>query len=318
MDKKEYTCREAKESDLAGIAELFRRHNLAANRVDMLIWKYFKNPDGPAKIYIGEDSKGAIVATRIYLPRMFTSLNTGDFLVRQSVDLLVAEEHRGTGVYSEVRQFQRDRRDYPAIGLPNELAKRITRTYPGDKRVYYPLDEWRYPVKPGQLFQKKPYRPLAPLANVLSRFYTFLWFGKHPKSIQMRPITRFERDYSLDPHFIHGIRSAEYLNWRFIDNPLKSFLCHEFMEDGRSLGYCVHEIRDSIAVILDLVLTHRHRGCLRVLVDHCRSKGISQLAFTSVGFRMRKFGFMRRGSAGDLDTVDTPPGEWLVTLADKD
>jgi hypothetical protein len=159
---------------------------------------------------------------------------------------------------------------------------------------------------------------LAPLADVLSRLYTFLWLGKHPKNIQMRPITRFERDHELDPHFIHGVRSAEYLNWRFIDNPLKSFLCHEFVENGLSLGYCVHEVCDSIAVILDLALTRRSRSCLRVLIDHCRHKGIHQVAFTSVGFRMRKYGFMKRGSASIFDTIDTPQGDWLITQADKD
>ena len=318
MRENEYTCREGDKSDLPELAELFRRHNFAANRADILDWKYFKNPDGPAKMYLGIDSKGAIVATRIYLPRIFTSLKTGDFLVRQSVDLLVAKEHRGSGVYSKVRELQTEKRDYPAIGLPNERAKLITRTFPGTKRVYYPLIEWRYPIAPGNVFQSRPYAMPAPLAKGLSRLYTFLWLGKHQKNIQLIPITRFERDYSLDPHYIHGVRSAEYLNWRFIDNPLQSYFCHEFVENGRSLGYCVHQVCDSIAVIFDLVLTDRKRGCLRALVDQCRSQGITQLAFTCVGFRMRKLGFLKSGKVGDLDTADTPPGDWLITLADKD
>ncbi len=312
-EKAQYLCREADESDLEGIAELFRSHDYGIKDPEWLRWKYFQNPAGRARVLVGEDSNGAIVALRAYMPRLFTSEKTGPFSVRQAVDWFVAKAHRGSGVYSQLREFAVARRDFPSIGFPNEISRRITKTYPGDVRVYHPVDEWWYPIRLGN-----PNQAPDSLAAMVSRAYAFFWLGKRSRHARMAPLERFTKDYALDPAFIHGVRTAEFLNWRFIDNPTRRFRAYEFLDGDESAGYCVYDIDRSLAKIYDLVVPRRARRCLRLLVDHLRDRGISHIIFKSVGFRMRKYGFVRIGSPGDLDTLDTPQGKWLITLADKD
>ena len=99
---------------------------------------------------------------------------------------------------------------------------------------------------------------------------------------------------------------------------MRSFFSYEFLSEERSIGYCVYDTDNSFAKIYDLVLTYRARGCLRLLVDHFREHGLSHIIFKSVGFPMRRYGFIRIGSPGDFDTLNTPQGKWLVTFADKD
>ncbi|RJP17281.1 MAG: hypothetical protein C4520_16980 [Candidatus Abyssobacteria bacterium SURF_5] len=317
-EKQHYVCREACEDDLQAIALLFRRHNYGLQSAELLRWKYFGNPAGRAKIFVAENTAGEIVALRVHMPRLFTSRETGVFMVRQAVDWFVAEADRGTGVYSQLREFSRARRDYPTIGFPNEISRRITKTYPGDTRTYFPIEEWWFPVRLDQLFLTNRKTAIAPAAGILSKLYTFIWLGRRAKELRMNPIHRFERDFGLNPSFIHGVRSAEFLNWRFIDNPVRRYSAYGFFRGNENTGYCVYDIDESLAKIYDMVLTYRPRACLRLLIDHLRGKGISEVVFKSVGFRMRRYGFIRIGSPGDFDTLNTPQGDWLVSFADKD
>jgi hypothetical protein len=100
---------------------------------------------------------------------------------------------------------------------------------------------------------------------------------------------------------------------------MRSFRVHEFLDnDNQSCGYCVYGIGDSAASIYDLVLNRRARKCLRLLVNHLREQRLSHFTFKSIGFRMRKYGFIRLGSPGEMDALNTPSGKWRITLADKD
>lgn len=315
---KKYLCREGHEADLEEIAELFRSHKYGPQEANWLHWKYFANPEGRAKIFLGVELNGAIVALRAHTPRFFSSYRTGTFQVMQSVDWFVAKANRGTGVYSQLREFSRLRRELPVIGFPNETSRRITKTFPGDTRVYFPIDEWWYPITLSEGLSVGFKKVIGTTSEDLSRLYTLCWLGKHPKHLRMEPLERFSRDYSLNLDFIHGVRSADYLNWRFVDNPMRRFSIYELLKEDRSIGYCVYDTAASFAKIYDLVLTHHPRGCLRLLVDHFRDRGMSHIIFKSVGFSMRRYGFIKIGSPGDFDTLNTPQGKWLVTFADKD
>jgi hypothetical protein len=313
-----HVCRLGGESDVEGMVELFRSHNYGLQKVEWLRWKYFDNPDGHARIFLCEDADRKIIGLRAHMPRYFTSAKTGTFFARHSVDMFVAKAQRRAGVDAAIWKFCRSNGDYPIIGFPNKLSKRLTKNMPGDVRIYHPMDEWWYPLAVGRLIHLK-WQSIGALADALSRLYALLWLGRSPKAIRMTPLERFRRDYCHDLEYIQGLRSARFLNWRFIDNPMRSFCVYEFLDSNhQSGGYCVYAIDDSAASIYDLVLNRRARKCLKLLVDHLREQQLSHVTFKSIGFRMRKYGFIRLGSPGDMDALNTPSGKWRITLADKD
>lgn len=312
--KAHYICHYGTENDVEAIVSLFRSQNYGLTESEWVYWKYFDNPDGRAKIFLGLDETGVVVAIRANMPRLLTSRKHGTFLVQQSVDLFVAKANRGTGIYSQLRDFSRLGLVHPTIGFPNERSRLITKTYPGDVRIYYPIDEWLFPIAAGII----EFSFAQSLTNGFLQSYAAAWLGRLPNGVRMEPLKRFQKDYALNTDAICGVRSADYLNWRFIDNPIRSFVASEFFEGNRSLGYCVYIFEDHFVKIYDLVLTSRARACLRVLVEHLRQNLVSHIVFKSVGFNMRKYGFIRIGTPGDLDTLNTPEGKWMITLADKD
>lgn len=317
-DEKKFTTRFAGRDDLEAMAELFSSHNYGPQKVEWLRWKYFDNPDGPAKIFIGEDPEEKIIALRAHMPRYFTSAKTGKFFACNSVDMFVAESCRGTGVYTSVWRLCRSG-NYPIIGFPNRRAKQLIANLPGDARIDYPVDEWWYPVVLGRTIRRNLFQFLVPLVNAVSRFYSFLWLGRNTKGLYMRPIERFVQDYSFEPQFIQGIRTADFLNWRFIDNPMQKFSAYGFFDkDGVNIGYCVLKFCKSTGIIYDLVLTRHNRTCLNLLIKHVRQKRVTHIIFKCIGFKMWKYGFIRIGSPGFFDVLNTPQGKWKITMADKD
>lgn len=194
----------------------------------------------------------------------------------------------------------------------NELSKAI------------PMEAWWFPLKAGKLIADKPYGFIAPLINILSPLYAAIYLRGSRKGLEMKKVERFERDFEIDPNLIHASRSADYLNWRFIDNPMRDFFCFEFFDGADSVGYCVFAIENSVAEIFDLITSCREKECLRLLVAHCRSQGFSHLSFRMTGLDLKHHGFIMRESPGDFvvsgkkDRIDLPEGAWFVTLVDSD
>ncbi len=317
----DFTFRVAEESDFPGIVELFQRNAFGPQQLDWVKWKYLRNPDGPARLYLAISPDDKVVAINAHLPRRVTSAQTGPFLIFQDIDMLVDEKLRGKGVYSRLSKFVRPRRDYLMFGFPNEFSER---TIKKQTDTILTVEAWQFPASVGRVIEGKPYGFLGPLADAFSRLYALLWLGRRPKSLHMKPIKRFERDYELDSQLLHGVRSADYLNWRFIDNPMSKWSAFEFLDGEESIGYCVYTEAGGVAMIFDFVVTRNHRECLRLFVEHCFDLGITRLDFKGVGLDLGRFGFLCRRSRRKLVLTDTwgdlkvPRGHWVITLADKD
>ena len=148
----DYIFRLAQETDFPGIVQFFKRHNFGPTDLECLRWKYLKNPDGQALIYVAEDSGGAIVCTIVHLPRLFASAKTGTFLMWENIDMLVDAKLRGQRIYSRLGNLVRSRRDYMMMGFPNEFS---ARTIKKKTDTVIPLEEWRFPVSMGKSIAKK-------------------------------------------------------------------------------------------------------------------------------------------------------------------
>lgn len=321
-EKAEYTARDATEADLPAIEAFFKAHDYGPQKLEWLKWKLMDNPDGPAYMFVVENSKNEIVCYQARLPRRFRSEHTGTFVPRQEVDTLITPSERGKKHLRTLGNHAGPKRDYLGMGFPNQFYR--SKLTPGKGTGVVPMVNWLFPLTVGRLIEDKPYRFFGPLVNVFSNLYALCWLGTRPKNIEMRPVTRFERDYELDQAYIHGDRSADYLNWRFIDNPMRSYSAYEFFAGGENIGYCVYAEVESSVEIFDIVTDRRHTKCMRLLADHCREKGFPNMSFRCAGFDLKEFGFLRRGAPNDFMISDArngpfrPHGAWRLTLTDSD
>ena len=324
-EKDKFVCREAGENDFQGIADLLYRNNFAPEGLDWsqreyiewLKWKYRANPDGPARIFIVVDPEETIVGLRVNLPRLLTSPATGEFIAYHGLDDLIDEKFHRRGLYSKLRRFGHER--VPAtFGFASDVVIRVARRW--GSRPVGPAQRWWFPATLGEGVAGKPFGFIAPLVNTLSRFYAFLWLGTCPRTIRMERVIRFEKDFDIDTSLVHGVRSAAYLNWRFIDNPMYRYSAYEFLDGDKSIGYCVYAARGSKAEIYDFVADRYKRGCLRLFVEHCRGLGFNHLRFRGFALRLRKYGFIpRRDSHNNcIASSELPAGTWMLTLGDRD
>jgi GNAT superfamily N-acetyltransferase len=321
-EKDDFTCREANNHDLPLIAEFCRRHDFGPTTVEWLKWKYLDNPNGRALIYIVVDRNENIVGLQAFLPRWIKNRQSTPFLMFQPVDVFVSPEVRGKGVFSKLVEFCRTNIEQPRFSFPNEASLRIglKDVYGTGKRhaIVGKMDTWIFPIIGSKMISDKAPKFMFSFADILSRFYALIWLGRYPQNVSLQPMVRFLLDYELDLDSFHGIRSAAYLNWRFIDNPMNSFACLEFLEDKESIGYCVFAAQEPYAKIYDFFTFRKPRSCLRVLVNHLRGKGHSHIIYGGVGLHLRSLGFLRRGFQGYMTTLGAPHGPWFATLADKD
>ena len=313
MSLHDYAFRIAGESDFPGIEKLFASRDI---RRGWTTWKYLSNPDGLTRVFVAVGPGEKIVGTLAHMPRRFTSAGIGTLTVMQVVDIFVNAELRKQGVFLGLLDFARKHVEGARIGLPNDSSEGF-----GPRigwRVIGPYETWRFPVLPGKSFAGKAMAFVAPVANALSRIYGFCWLPGNPRTLEMKRVTRFREDYALDPAVIHGIRSADYLNWRFVDNPEGNYCAYEFIEGDQSVGYCVFTQVGTSAILSDFVTLRHRRSCLRLLIDHCRERAIASVRFSGTGLRLGKLGFVHSWSQRNCTACEAPEGHWMITSCDFD
>lgn len=321
-ESEKYSAREATEADLPAIADFFTSHDYGPKELEWLRWKLLDNPDGPAFMYVVEEVDGGIVGFQARLPRRFEGRLAGTFSARQEVDMFIAPQARKKGLRRKISEVGDLKRDYLVMGFPNRMYQSMMTL--DDMETVIPMEKWAYPLNIGVLFANKPYGFVAPLANLVSRLYSSICLGSPASDIEMKPVERFERGYTIDMEFIHGVRSVEYLNWRFIDNPIRRYSAFEFYEGGESIGYCAYTEVNKAVELFDFVVDQHPKKCLRLLVDHCRAEGLSHISFKCAGFQLGGWGFVNRGATSDFIMGDNrngpyrPHGSWMITLADSD
>lgn len=105
-------------------------------------------------------------------------------------------------------------------------------------------------------------------------------------------------------HGLQGLRTADYLNWRYRDNPLGQYHAVVVRRGSELLGYAVLEIRGMDCVLADLQLTDEVNTAPAILpyVDRfARKLKLERIIATvteesALRFHLRGAGYYRRGN----------------------
>jgi hypothetical protein len=137
-----------------------------------------------------------------------------------------------------------------------------------------------------------------------------------------------------DRHTIRGLRSAEYLNWRYGQNPFNRYRVVVARRDGQLVGYAVIEVTEPSWILTDL---HAIEGadtisCILAYVDrladasHVDSINIPIMEGAPLVRYLRQAGFYAREATpivarvGDLQGPSPVPNghNWFLTHGDRE
>lgn len=264
------------------IIDLFSRYGFALTEKTWFDWKNLGNPAGPAMTYKLLDDEG-MDGTVAGLPQTIT-YGDRDLMALQAVDGIMGHRLRGKGLFNDVMAFlaalEIPGNDKPLfrVGYPSLTESMKAFEHAGWSRLARfrvfkaILDARALAALPGGAL-------LSVVLDPIVRMYR-TWLGRDHGGIEVRRIERFDEDLNRfrPQERIVGDRSAEFMNWRVIDNPRDTMHPFGLYEDGELVGYVVCkeladlwevlEFRTSrpgprpMAAFLKHVCTHRLTGVL--------------------------------------------------------
>lgn len=332
------------EADREAIIALLARHLNPAYDRRRFDWLYAKNPAGQGRLWVIADlASGAVVGTAGACPRRLYAGGrevTGWVLA----DFCVAPDRRALGPAVALQRACLD-------ALADEIPS-IWYDFPGSSMlaVYArlgiePADSMRRMVKLLRI-DRHAMRRLGLLARPVRALVNQLLSLRGRSAGRTAGITCAPLATACDGEFsalaqatgdAHGTcvcRSAAYLNWRYLDNPIEPHEMVVARRAGDLVGYCVLVRRGVVITVVDLfssasvdavpaLLAHvtalaRSRGAAAinvfVLDSHPWAPGLRRLGYTP-----------REASAVITSTLppgSVPPGRtrppWFLTLGDAD
>jgi hypothetical protein len=220
----------------------------AVSRHDHLRWKFIDNPQGPSiGIHLYKDGElvGRMVAlTRkfIYRGRIFKAAHIVDFLVRPQERGMNSLFQLATGL-KKVSGF-----DFFLIMAPNPAGAAVWEQFV-KMRSYFDLNVAVAPLRPIALLRSMGKTRSDILAPVIDRPWQLLCgvaFWVMGSASKIRIETEWPQPEEIDQMFatdwgdrVIGLRSAEFLDWRYRDSPVFRYKVYFLREEGELRGYVV-------------------------------------------------------------------------------
>lgn len=250
-------------SDRDELIRFFRENLTPASDPTRFDWLYVENPHGEARAWMAVDEAGETVGVAAAFPRTFWIEGKRE---RGWVlgDFCIASKHRSLGpaLLLQRRSLQALTQDdaaicydFPSSGMLS-IYKRLGVPLLGQQMRYVKI--LRADEKVQQIVRQKHLaRGLTHVGNLALRFQQML--HSLPKDIEFsvhehtfgEEFTDLDRR-SAGAHAIGGLRSADYLNWRYQRHPAKQHCAVAARRQGELLGYGVLEIAGHQATISDL------------------------------------------------------------------
>ncbi len=268
-----WTIREGNEKDREGILSL-RRVAFGEEEKDKLDpafwrWEFIEGPDGEGMIYIAEDGN-KIIGHFADVPRLF-SVQGETVLGMSSVDLMVHPDYRRKGIFDAMARFGVQRVKQKKGLFMMGFAIRIE-SISGLKQIGWKqvgkLPVLVYPISFRGILDRYLHFPILSLfLGGGVRFFYLLFLGlkrrKRREGIEIEKVDAFDRSFdffwqkasALYP--IMGVRNRNYLTWRYLRHPTRSYAIYRAKQHGEMTGYIVLRKVDLLnfnsAVIVDLL-----------------------------------------------------------------
>ncbi len=313
-------------------------------RRELYDWLYRRNPYGYARVwYVEEQASGRVLKTGASIP---WPIWNGE-VARRGVlagDAATVPDWQRRGLSAVRRNFVRSHPWYGSgvtIAEPNE-GSRVVTTKAGDAHMMHgPLSGGVAVLRAGPLVARTPLpgvvtRPVGALVDPF--FSAWQRLGARSSSdLRVEPIDRFDADFDEVTLRTMGFpqywcpHNAEFLNWRYFDHPVESYMAFALVEDERPVGYSVIRIAGNEATVSEFAVAPDRAGALLAQsLATAREAGCAWVNFFALrGWRhwpaFRKAGFLPYTTehhflGTDLQNKDTSasPNAWQVTPGDRD
>ena len=311
-----------------------------------LNWLYRSCPHGEAKVWVAaEENSGRLLGTAAVFPRRMTfgSGTENGFVFG---DFCISTEHRSLGL--AVRLQRRCLEEVERTGfvagydLPSNTMLAVYRRLgrqPSSKLVrlvkMLRTENWIATKMKSRTFAKV----LSPAANTFLRMQRGSFQMKSDVRVEVQN-QRFDEEYTELAHHIGAElgacveRTAEYLNWRYLDHPQHKYEVLTARQAGHLEGYLVLRREGGTVTIVDwfgkgpaelrkdlirgLVAFLRPQGCERVQASILASHPYHD-DLCALGFRPRESSpvMFFRTSEG-LPSESTAHGSWLLMDGDRE
>jgi len=327
------------------IATLARHLNplFDASRFD---WLYRDNPHGQGRAWIAADiDTGEVVGASGAFPRRLY-VNAREELGWVLGDFCISSQYRSLGPALQLLRASLDAvdpggealcYDFPSTTMM-ALYRRLGVTAIGDMiRLAKPL---RIDRKAEEIVESRLMRKGVTIAGnaLLSLFH-----GPPRPNVRLDIAAHDGRcqqeftDLAQEINGRYGIciqRSADYLNWRYLDCPLFKFEMLTARRDGTLVGYLVYTVGEEDGVLVDL-FGHQETSAIGALVDRAvsilKDRGVQTVSAPLLnshpwfdllrgrGFRGRESGpVIAYRSLQDAIRPDTSETSWFLMLGDRD
>jgi GNAT superfamily N-acetyltransferase len=353
MEKiRRWTVQDGDEKDYPGILSLRKIvfGEMEKDKLEPRFWKweFMEAPDGKGFIYLVRDGE-KIIAHFADIPRRF-SINGGTVLATVSLDLMVHPDYRREGLFMAMGKYgaRRVKRESVLFMMTFPIRPETIRGLIkiGWEKVV-PLPVIVRPIRFSAILDR--YLRFKPLSLILggvaagAYFLLFAWRqGKKPGGIRIEEVNRLDGafdDFLEDASRLFpamGIRTRQYLNWRYVQHPTRRYTICRAVEKGKMRGYIVLRKVELLGfnstAIVDLLALDE--GALHALVEkgvqHSRAAAADLLSFmvpkTHPYYRsLKRGGFLRSPKAftfmifshakeKNLPRLDG----WYVTWGDTD
>jgi hypothetical protein len=319
----------------------FLGENLAAGaNASRFDWLYLRNPCGRARAWMALGEAGETIGMAAAFPRDFWITDRAE-QVWVLGDFCIAKEHRSLGpALSLQRVITRECEicyDFPSQSMLS-IYRRLGVPAFGQHVRYVKLLKADEKVQKfvRQRFLASPLIQIGNWTLALGRMAEFvaesITFSLHEDEFG----EEFQvLDSGTSPHPVKGLRSADYLNWRYAQHPIKPYRVITARRQSELIGYTVVEVDGPHAMIADLRTTDPENvvpGMLayiqRVLVDMgAHSINASLFEGCYLVPYIRRAGFHPRESAPVIAYARNnskslsgihDPKNWLLLYGDRD